>query len=242
MARMHGRNVQVLLGGRDASGDLISITPKLSADTHDTHTCGDAWKEATPGLLGWEAELSGFYDPAVGGIGRQFEALLGATGGIVSIIEGDANAIGDQGLALSDAILTSREQPIAVADLIKLSGNLQGSGRAGLNARLLHVLGQETITGVSASHNNSASSASGGRGNLHVTAITGTWTIVIEHSDNDGAPDPWAALITFTQVAAAGGATSETKEVTGTVKQYVRVTFTEDVAGSITFGVALARY
>ena len=72
-----------------------------------------------------------------------------------------------------------------------------------------------------------------------MTAVTGTWTIKIEESaDNSN----WNTLITFTAVAAAGGPTGESKEVTGTVKQYLRVTSTEDVAGSITFAVGFARY
>lgn len=83
------------------------------------------------------------------------------------------------------------------------------------------------------------SSASGGRGNLHITAITGTWTIKIQHSVDNSV---WADLITFTQATAAGGAVSESLAVTGTVNRYLQITWTEDVAGSITFAVTFARY
>lgn len=241
--RMHGKDCRVYLGGRNASGDIVSISPKFGAATHDTTTfASGGWVESDSGLLSWNADLEGFYDPAVGGFGQQMEALLGATGGILSVYDGAADAIGDAGVLFGDALLENRDQPISVADLIKLSGSLRGIGRVGFNGRLLHVLGEETISGQSASLNNLASSANGARANLHVTAVTGSWTIKIEHSNDNGAVDPWTALVTFTQVTAAGGVTAETKEVVGTVKQYLRATFTEDVAGSCTFIVGLARY
>lgn len=243
MARIHAKDSRVYLGGRDASGDIVSVAVKLQADALEVTNFASAdWRENDPGLLGFTVDLQGFYDPAVGGIGRQFETLLGASGAILSVFEGDANAIGDSGVLLGNGVLESREQPIAVADLIKLGGSIKGSGRVGYNGRLLHVLGEETGTGTGASLNNLGSSANGGRGTLHVTAITGTWTIVIEHSSDNAVGDPFATVLSFTQVAAAGGATAETVEITGTVKQYLRVKFTEDVAGSITFVCGFARY
>lgn len=243
MARMHGKECRLYLGARDASGDLISVSPKLQADAIDATTFGSAgWRQADPGLLGFTVAVDGWYDPAAGGVARQFETLLGATGGIISLYEGSADLVGDKGILFSDAILRSRDQPIAVGDLIKLSGEFQGSGRVGYNGRILHILAEDTVGVSGASLNNLGSSANGGRGTLHVTAVTGSWTIVIEHSSDNGELDPWAALVTFSQVTAGGGATAETKEVTGTVKQYLRVTSTEDVAGSVTFVCGFARY
>lgn len=243
MARQHGSDCRVYFGGRDASGDLAEIEVKASADVHEaTNFSSGGWHESDGGLVGWKAPLKGFYDPAVGGYGRQMETLLGASCLALTVVEGDANAIGDGAILLGPGVVSTRGQPIKVADLIKLDGDIAGHGRAGFVGRLLHVLGAETITGATTSLDNAASSANGGRGNLHVTAITGTWTIVIEHSADNGGADPWAALVTFTQVAQAGGVTAESKEVSGTVKRYLRVTFTGDVAGTITFAAGFARY
>lgn len=240
MARIHGKDCRVYLGARDASGDIVSITPKGTSQALDTTTVGDDWEEATAGLKGWEAPFEAFYDSAAGEIGRQLETPGDSF--IVTIGDGDADAVGDNAMVFPAGILDSRAMPITAADMVKLNCTLKGSGRCSFVAKILHPLGQETGTASTASVDNTASSANGGRGNLHVTAITGTWTIVIEESSSDGGGDPWASKCAFTQVAAAGGATSETKEVTGTVERYLRVTATEDVAGSITFVVAFGRY
>ncbi len=240
MARMHGSDCRIYLGGRNVSGDIAEISPKFAAANHDASNFGSGgWVEADPGLLSWDAAFNGFYDPAVGGYGRQLEALLGASGGILSIYEGDADAIGDKGVLFGDSVLESRDEPISVNDIIKLNGALKGSERVGFQGRLLHVLGQETISGDTATLDNLASSANGGLGILHVTAITGSWTIKIQHSTNDV---DWVDLITFTQVTAAGGVTAEAKAAAGTVNRYLQITFTEDVAGSITFAAGFARY
>ena len=239
MARQHGKDTRVYLDGRDLSCDLSEIEPTIAADLHDVTTFCNDWKVSDAGLLGWELAYTGFYDPAAAGFTLQMDALIGGPIKALSIVLGDADAIGDTGLLFGPGVVKEQNEPMNVADMVKESGSLQGHGRAGLYGKLLRVLAQDTVSTNGTSLNNGGSSASGGRGNLHVTAITGTWTIKIEHSANNV---DWAALITFTAVAAAGGVTGESKEVTGTVNQYLRVTSTEDVAGSITFAVGFARY
>ncbi len=238
MARMHGSQVRVYINGRDASGDLATVSPKPTAATHDTTTfAAGGWVQSDAGLLGCDCGIEAFYDPAAGGIGQQLEAIGGAF--VVSIFDGDANAIGDSGILLPAGPLETRETPIGVTDMVKLTGNVKGNGRPGLFAKLLHPLGAETGSGNGASLDNTASSASGGRATLHVTGITGTWTVTVQHSANNA---DWADLVTFTQVAEAGGITAETKEVSGDVNRYLRVAQTEDVAGTLTFVVGFARY
>ena len=236
MARSHGKDVRVYLGSRDASADLVSIEPAAMMDTHDVTTFGAEFRSSDAGLGGWEAGFEAFYQPQSGGIGRQLESIGLQTSGlfVVSIYDGDADGVGDAGILGSEATLTKRAQPISVADMIKLSGTLQGNGQLGMHARLLHALAAKTTTSQGASYDNAASSANGGRGNLHVTAATGSGTIKIQHSPDDAA---WADLITFT---AATGATSESKTVTGTVDRYLRAQWAPGT--SITFVVGFARY
>jgi hypothetical protein len=240
MTRMHGKDVRVYLGERDISCDLMSVSPSAMADTHDVTTfCSGEWREFGAGVLGWEASFEGFYQPQAAGFGRQMETALGSDTaglGVLSIFDGDADAVGDSGILGSQAVVDKRGQPITVSDFIKLSGNLKGNGRLGLFAKLLHPHGQDTVSTNGTALDNSASTAFGGRGNLHITAITGTWTIKVQHSADNMT---WADLITFTQATAIGGQTSA---VTGTVDRYLRVTSTEDVAGSITFVAGFARY
>lgn len=228
--------MRLYYGSRDISDDIASIDTQATVEAPESTTLGQEWKRFDAGgLAGWTATLDGFYQPDSGGIGQQFESLLGADG-ILSLYDGDADAIGDTGILFSAGVLKSRKQPINVNDLIKLSGEIQGNGRVGLFGKLLHVLGAETVSFNGASLDNAASSASGGRGTIHVTACTGTWTIKVQDSTNDSV---WTDLITFT---AATGATSQTVEVSGTVKRYLRIIGTEDVSGTVTFVGGFARY
>ncbi len=236
MARVHGKDTRVYYGSRDISDDLAGLTIEATVDAPESTTLGNDWKRHDAGgLAGWTASLDAFYQPDSGGIGRQFEDLFGADG-ILSMYDGDADAIGDAGVLCSAGVLKQRGQPINVNELIKLSGEIQGNGRVGLHGRLLHPLGAETVSFNGSSHDNAASSANGGRGTIHVTSCTGTWTIKVQHSTNDSL---WVDLITFT---AATAATSQTVEVTGTVNRYLRIIGTEDVAGTVTFVGGFARY
>lgn len=236
--RAHGKDVRVYLGGRDASGDLMSIDPSATRDTHDATTFGTAagWKRFDSGLYGWEAQLEAFYDPALGGIGRQLESIGVDTAGlgVLSLFDGGAAAVGDAGFLGSEAILTKRSTPIKVADLVKLAATLQGDGRAGLHGRLLHALAARTTAGQGASLDNGASSANGGRGNLHVTAATGAGVVKIQHSA-DGLS--WSDLITFAAASALG---AQSIEVSGTVEQFTRVDYAPGT--SLTFACGFARY
>lgn len=240
MARSHGKNVQVYFDGRDASCDLSEVSITASADTHESTTfCTDGWKTADPGLIGWEAGIEGFYDPAAGGYGRQMEDLLGAACDCLSIFDGDADAIGDTGVLLGPGVVKSRGQPINVAELVKLGGEIQGSGKAGLFGKLLMPHGAHLNPGNTDALDNGAASANGGRANIHVTVVSGTWTIKIQHSpDNTN----WTDLVTFTQFTSVGGPQGESKEVSGQVEQYLRVNRAENVSGTIYAVCGFARY
>lgn len=240
MARMHGKDARVYLGSRDISGDINNVAPEFSAATHDTtRFSSGGWSEADAGLLSWDVKIDGWHDPVAGGFGRQLESLLGAAGGLLSIYEDRADAIGDNGILFPDAILEQRSQPVKVDELIKLSGSFKpaSAGRVGFLAKLLHVLGAEAATGNGASVNNAAASANGGRANLHITATTGTGgTVKVQHSADN---TTFADLITFTAAAAA---TSETREVSGTVNQYIRANHTINASSSLTYVLGFARY
>ena len=96
--------------------------------------------------------------------------------------------------------------------------------------------------GALASVDNSASSANGGFGILHVPTNSvsgGTTTIKIQHSANDST---WADLISFTAVGASTK-TSQLSAVSGTVNRYLRATAsTAGSSGSITYMLSFARF
>lgn len=245
MARFHGADCRVYVGVRDLSPDLISVDVSGTAEVHDATTFSNTnWRSFDPGLGSWEGSFSGFWETNAGAnitsIERQLEDILGSnTAGksVLSVYLGDADAIGDNGYLTSEAITTKMAAPVSIADLIKISATLKGNGRLGINGVLLHVLGADSTSTTGTSVNNGASSAAGGRANLHVTAVTGTGgTIKIQHSTNNST---WVDLITFT---ASTAASCQTSTVTGTVNQYLRCLSTINVSSSVTYVTGFARY
>lgn len=245
MARFHGADARVYLGVRDASADLLSIDISGTAETHDVTTFNsNNWREFDPGLGSWEGSFSGFWQSnsgaGVSSIERQLEDILGSntTGkSVVSVYTGDADAVGDTGYLTSDAVLSKWSSPISIGDLIKVTGTLKGNGRAGLNGVLLKVLGTDSTSTNGTSVDNAASSSSGGRGNLHVTAATGTGgTIKVQHSTNNST---WVDLVTFT---ASTAASCQSLTVSGTVNRYLRCISTINSTSSLTFVCGFARF
>ena len=245
MARFHGADCRVYLGVRDASADLVSIDLTGNAETHDTTTFGsNNWREVDSGLGSWEGTFAGFWQTnsgaSVTSIERQLEDILGSdTSGkaAVSVYLGDADAVGDTGYLTSDAVVSKWAAPISIGDLIKVSATLKGNGRLGLNGVLLHVLGADSTSANGTSVDNAASSANGGRANLHVTAATGTGgTVKIQHSTNNST---WVDLVTFT---ASTAASCQTSTVTGTVNRYLRAISTINSTSSVTFVAGFARF
>jgi len=245
VARLHGKDARVYLGGRDISGDIVSVDLSPSAETHDVTTfASSGWRAFDPGLGAWEASFSGFYQTNAGAtsttIGRQLEDILGVntTGAsVLSIWLDSADAVGDSGFLASDAVASKIGEAIAIGDLIKSTATLKGTGRAALDARLLHPLATDSTSANGTSYDNAASSSNGGRANLHITAATGTGGVVkVQHSTNNST---WVDLVTFTTAAAIG---CQTGTVTGTVNRYVRSISTINSSSSLTYVAGFARY
>jgi hypothetical protein len=140
---------------------------------------------------------------------------------------------------------TSYEISSAVADMVSISAEAQASGTVGgLDGGVL-LAAQQSVTATvnNTSVDNSASSANGGVGHLHVTANTrnGAATIKIQHSANNST---WADLIVFTATTSAT-TTSERIEVAAgtTVNRYLRtiVSSFAGSSGSATITVGFAR-
>ncbi len=103
----------------------------------------------------------------------------------------------------------------------------------------LHALTAETATAAGTGLDNTAATANGGVGHLHVTAFSGFTNIIvlIEDSVDNSA---WTTLVTFSTVT---GVTSQRSTVAAgaTVKRYLRASWTKTGTGSCTFQVSFAR-
>ncbi len=124
MSRIHGKDIATLtLNNQALLSDTIALNFQASADTHDTHTMGDDWKEATAGLKGGDdITQEMFYDNTV---------TTGTWAFVTNLLGGVAVT-----LAFSDGVRTvsmsvivkSVSMPISVADMMKFTATYQITG------------------------------------------------------------------------------------------------------------------
>jgi hypothetical protein len=246
---IHGKGTSVLLDEFDLSTYFNSADVAMSTDTAETTAFGQSSKSYLVGLRDGTLSLSGMWAADTDGSDEELSAILGAATTPVVTVQYNSGTIGNRA-TLAKAHETSYSISSPVADIVTITADFNASTDGTANLTLSIAQGVQLTAGSSiafgslgdlASVNNTASSANGGMGNLHVTANTldAACTIKIQDSADDAT---FADLITFSAVSSST-ATSEQKAVTGTVAQYLRATASSAAtSGSITFHVAFARY
>ena len=128
MARVHGKdlsslNVDDSAGtARDLLAETIGLSFSTSADTHDTTTLGDDWKEFTSGLKGGNTFTHEvFYDnTATTGTAIVYRGRVGVVG-TFDFSDGTRTAS-------METVVTNIAESNSVADMIKLTATHQITG------------------------------------------------------------------------------------------------------------------
>ena len=246
---VHGKDTAVYIDEFDLSSYFTETSFSQENDTAETTAFGDTNKSYILGLRNGTLSMSGLWSADTDGSDEELQALLGnATTPVITVREGAA-AIGS-GAIIAQADETSYAITSPVTDVHTISAEFQCTPNQVSNLTFALAGGVQLTAGASIAHgslgnlssvDNSASSANGGAGTLHVptNTVNGNTTIKIQHSANDST---WADLISFTVVGSTAK-TSEIKAVSGTVNRYLRATAsTAGSSGSITFMVAFARF
>ncbi len=246
---VHGKDTAVYIDEFDLSSYFTETSFSQENDTAETTAFGDTNKTFIVGLRNGTLSMSGLWSADTDGSDEELQALLGnATTPVITVREGAA-AIGS-GAIIAQADETSYAITSPVTDVHTISAEFQCTPNQVSNLTFALAGGVQLTAGASIAHgslgnlssvDNSASSANGGAGTLHVptNTVNGNTTIKIQHSANDST---WADLISFTVVGSTAK-TSEIKAVSGTVNRYLRATAsTAGSSGSITFMVAFARF
>ncbi len=222
MAFNHGSKAAVYANGYELSQFLTSVSTAGQADTAEVTTLGKAAKVYIAGLEDATLSAEGIFDGAANAVDQILQAALGVDDSIwVYMPTGDGNGNAGYGFL---AIETSYEIETPVDGVAAISAEAQS--KVGLERIIaLHAMATEAAGGNAASQNNGAQTTKGGVGYLQVVNVTGALTVKIQHSSDNGGADPWADLVTFTATG-IGAVRGERKEVAGTVKQYLRVTWT----------------
>ena len=231
MAFVRGAAAKIMHGAFDLSGYFRDFDHPSEADVEGTTTFGKTAKTYAVTLTDSTLALEGLWDGSVDAVDAVLAPVLGGAAKPVTLgLDGLANG---KRAKLLDAISVKYQVKGSVGGMVEVTAEFQANEGAAAGVSLLD-LGSQAATANGSSIDNSASSAAGGAANLHVVSGTGSLTAKVQHSTDN---NTWADLITF---AAATGATSEHKRVTGTVNRYVRATWAI-TTGPFTFTLAFAR-
>src|SRR5690606_7946939 len=125
MAAVHGKNTFISVEGNDLSEYCNNIQMPREADSHDVTTFGNSAHRYVGGLVDGTLTLQGIYDSSAGGPQDVLEPLLGTTCTIVYCPAGDGSG---QVEKTFEAVLTSYEETVPVADMITWSAEFQIDG------------------------------------------------------------------------------------------------------------------
>ena len=239
---IHGRNTKVFVNEFDFSRALKTFNAGRVAEELDCTTFGaDAKEFLTTGVDDGTLSLEGYHesDPVdLDKLTDEFQDVMeNQTVSTITVCPEGASAIGKRAL-LQRAVETRTQIESPAQQLVMAMADFRGDIAHGV---VVAAHSAFTADGNGSSHDGSASSANGGVGHLHVTAVSGTsptGVFKIQHSaDNSTFVD----LITFT---AATAVTSQRVEVTGTVERYLRVVRASfgGTSPSLTAAVAFARF
>ena len=251
MAKTHSKNVRVLFGGTNLSGDSRDIgNIGLQYDTVEVHGFAADYKER---LMGHADAMFGPYQalfndtPAdVGPVEAGSHITLNGIGEPIASVfigEGAAPAIGDVAYSQTTAQTsytvtgTNTDAVTINADFTtRADGGFAGWGRA------LAVGASISSTTSLASVDNGAQTTAGATAVLHLTRSVGTmgtndWAITLEDSANG---TDWAALgAAFT--GDGGAVTAELQTISGTIRRYVRAVATKTAGNYIIIWINLIR-
>lgn len=230
-----GKFTKIWIGGYHLTTRLKDVKPSA---TYDEIEAGGYTQDKL--YMRGRAEaamvLDGYFNQATG---STHEALrsVGTDGDVIATLALGNNAtpaIGDMTVSLVSEQFTYQVNS-DLSGVIAAHADMKSKG-VSLEYGVLLADATITASGQQSSVNNTAGSSAGGAGYFHILGLsTGdTITAIIQHSTNDSS---WSTLLTFTLDGSAIGAQRVT--VSGTVNQYVRLSYTVTGSG-VSFPIAAA--
>ncbi len=225
MAKQSGLAQQFFVHGYDISGDVGAINNASSPRAVlDVTALNVSARERLLGPSDGMLDFNSWFDTAAGAM---HAALSGLPTTDVILLWALGGAVGDAAAGL-------------VAKQMNYDGTRGADGSLAFNVNGLadgvplewcEMLSAGKITHSSASSssskNDGAASSDGMAGYLQMVDIaSGTPTVIIQESDDNGSSDAWATIIAFTAIADGAEPTAERKTVAGAVEQYLRITTT----------------
>lgn len=240
MAFTHGKGTVVLCNGYDLTSFLNSVEITKTAETAETSTFSSSSKTYIIGEVDSQLNFEGLYDGASGAVDQILSnALAGST--LWTWYPGKLSTANNTGYAFI-GLENGYTPNQTITDAIKITGSCQGSDdiasrELGVS---LHVLTEVTSTDTGTIiDDNAGSSLNGASAYLQATSSTGTVELIIEHSSNATFSADVSTLMSFAAISTDN--LSERIECSGTVKRYIRASWTLDGGEKLTFNVLFCR-
>lgn len=226
MAKSSGLAQQIFVHGYDLSGDVAAINSASSPRTLlDITALNASAVERLVGLSDGNLSVNSWFNDATEQEHAAFKAGLVATDRIVTWALGAAR--GDVAACLVSKQLNYDASRGADGSL-SFTVDSQGNG-VSLDWCNTLTTGREThgSAGSSTSRDDGAASSAGMVAYLEIADCdSGTPTVIIQESSDNGSGDAWATVLSFTAVGYASAPTAERITVSGAVERYLRVTTT----------------
>lgn len=228
MGFFHGKATRVYLNGYNLSSFFDSVGFEMNADTVETTCFNLDDKEYIMGNKTAVISAEGFFDGSTQATDEALNAAFSSTNQWSYYPYGDST--GKIGYA-ANALNNSYSVKGSVTGAVRVSANGQSQvGKEQVTS--LKALAQTTLSTSASEIDNSAGTTNGGSAYLHVTANASTALApIIEHSESGSS---WDTLLSYT--VCTGGKTSQRTTISGTVKQYVRATWTSTAAATFQVG------
>lgn len=226
MGRTAGAGSKVYIDEFNFSGSTNAVNPTFDVNLPEVTAFSDSGAEFVEGKINSKATINGFFDPTDDAYDEQMFALIGDNAKhYVGLYMGNDASYSDIGYEIQGQV-SSQERPIEVAGAALLHCSVQGEG--GVVRSTVLCNGAVTASGaVTNSNQNWGTTTSGTTfvGILRVLSVTGSGsiTVEIEESSDDGAGDAYSQIIAFTAKTAVG---VERKTITTATEAYKRVNVT----------------
>ena len=231
------RNAAIHVNGYDLTTYFAEEESTFDSGLEDTTAFGPSVvaKSFTATIAEASLMFRGWWTSGAAAVWRVLrDAIATTTKSVVSIWHiGDA--VGNSGLAMQSD-LSSLKVPMAVSGALKIEVEFKSSVGEEDVVSLHPFLTQETGAGNGTTVDNTAATTAGGSAYLQVSDVGTTMTVTIRHSTDNFVGDD-TLLGTFAAVTV--DRTVERIVLSGTIKRYVRIAWTQ--TGNTTFGVALHR-
>ena len=225
MAKKSGLGGLFFVHGFDLSGDVGSLGRiSASKQTLDATSIDKSAVERLLGLADGAIEFNTFFNDVAGASHLALRTVPttdiiamyvqgGSVGDVAGCLVGKQNNYdherGEDGSFSATVLVEANTTPLEWCETITSGVDTFGS------------------SGTGSSKDDSAGTSNGIRAYLQVVDIdSGTPTVTIEESSDDGAGDAFATLLSFAAVADGSEPTAERKTATGTIERYLRLNVT----------------